>query len=367
MRPMRRLLRTSALWLALLVPTPVLAQAGLLLGTVTDAQGARVAGARAELEGSRHRATTGDDGRFVFDSVLAGSYVLRVTREGYREARAEVRIPADSAVQVEIRLESEGQQLGGVVVRDRLRNRVYGVVLGTDDRPRPGTRVIVVGLARELETDQDGIFSFADLPTGEYLLEVREEGHPLVRYSIKMVEGVERAVTLRLRRVGEPLTRRDIENAEMATREAASRESLRRRSSTVVIGRDELARHERASLAWVLNHVAPNLFRPQSSGAAGGYCVLVDGLRPFGVGQVSANVANAATGNSIVPGGKAPVAERIADGWLDAFYADQAERVELFPADTDDSRTICSRFSLTSGCGCGPGGTPPAVVVWLRR
>jgi outer membrane cobalamin receptor len=98
--PLRRLL-ASALALASLATASAGAQGGIatrglytVRGTVRDVDGP-VAGARVELAGTRHGATTSPDGAFVLSGVPAGEYTLRVWRLGYTPlVREHVRVSA---------------------------------------------------------------------------------------------------------------------------------------------------------------------------------------------------------------------------------------------------------------------------------
>lgn len=61
---------------------------GTVTGTVMDTQGAVVPGATVTLvsatQGNRSQAQTNTDGDFVFPNVSAGTYLLRVTMDGFK-------------------------------------------------------------------------------------------------------------------------------------------------------------------------------------------------------------------------------------------------------------------------------------------
>jgi hypothetical protein len=70
------------------VPAAAQQRGGSLAGTVTDETGAHVEAARvvvADASGTEVERTTGEDGRFVFRGLTAGSYSLKVTAEGFAE------------------------------------------------------------------------------------------------------------------------------------------------------------------------------------------------------------------------------------------------------------------------------------------
>jgi hypothetical protein len=347
--------------IAIAAPTSLSAQSGILLGSVKERAGAAIVGALVELEGTGRRTLTNTAGEFRLDSIRAGAHVLRVTREGYRELRSEVRIAGDSAVAVMVTLEATGQRLRAVEVRERQRNRLSGVVLLPDDRPAVGVHVGVVGAARSMRTDEEGRFTFVDLPVGSYLVEARAPEHEIARHSVRMVDGLERDLTIRMR--PGTLTLVELANAAMAETEAGSREAMRRRAVTIVMGRDQLDRYGRIALEDALRLHDPGRY---AGTVADQVCVVVDGWRVLGRGVQT--IASLSPGGSIGGGGTEAPAAPPAEGWLRSFFAHQVERVEFFPKDTDDSRTLCSRFAWGSGCACPDGNlNPPTAVLWLRR
>lgn len=84
---------TRRLLLAFLLITPALAQAqapatGRLVGKVVEGtDGTPIGGARVELIGTPHKASTAVDGRFSLSGVPGGTYELRVTMVGYTPKR----------------------------------------------------------------------------------------------------------------------------------------------------------------------------------------------------------------------------------------------------------------------------------------
>ncbi|MGK5545294.1 carboxypeptidase-like regulatory domain-containing protein [Streptomyces sp. URMC 127] len=86
------------------------APAGVIRGTVRDAAGAPVAGARVALTGGPVpvpdiAAVTGGDGRFALTAPAAGTYTL-VCRGDGGTATARVRVPAAAAARpAEVRVE----------------------------------------------------------------------------------------------------------------------------------------------------------------------------------------------------------------------------------------------------------------------
>ena len=108
-------LTTSAFALALL-PAALLAQAGRIVGTVSDASGAPVAGAQVLVQGSALSGAAGANGKFVIRSVPAGTYTLKAYRIGYHtQTLPGVVVAAGADANVTLTLTQAPVQLGGVV------------------------------------------------------------------------------------------------------------------------------------------------------------------------------------------------------------------------------------------------------------
>ena len=82
--------------LLFLAAVPAAAQAGRVIGRVTDAAGNPVAGARVELVApdstAVRTATTGETGGFDFAAVPAGRYTLRTAAPGFRPRELRVEL-----------------------------------------------------------------------------------------------------------------------------------------------------------------------------------------------------------------------------------------------------------------------------------
>src|SRR6266481_9089542 len=91
-RGYKPLLKALALGLAILVATAVSVAAqttsGSLSGTVNDAQGAAITGAKVQVTSTSRNETrttqTGEDGRFVFPQLQPDTYKLRVEATGFK-------------------------------------------------------------------------------------------------------------------------------------------------------------------------------------------------------------------------------------------------------------------------------------------
>ncbi|RRR97547.1 hypothetical protein EIW28_19335 [Glycomyces terrestris] len=81
--------------LAAVLASPI-GDTGSISGTVTDQDGAPVAGAELAFTGAFTRtATTGDDGTFTIPVIPAGTYAATVTKFGYGETTGSVTVAAD--------------------------------------------------------------------------------------------------------------------------------------------------------------------------------------------------------------------------------------------------------------------------------
>ncbi|MPZ97487.1 MAG: PQQ-binding-like beta-propeller repeat protein, partial [Propionibacteriales bacterium] len=80
------------------------AGAGVVDGTVVDADGAAVAGAEVRLVDTDHIATTGTDGSYSIVDVPAATYTLRVTATGFGSASQDVEVVAGQSTSVDVTL-----------------------------------------------------------------------------------------------------------------------------------------------------------------------------------------------------------------------------------------------------------------------
>jgi outer membrane receptor for ferrienterochelin and colicin len=102
---------TRLAWLLLTLLNPTAVQDATLRGIVSDSTGAPIANARVQLLSSLQTVasttTTRADGRFEFNKLAPGSYVLQVTAAGFAEQRVVAEV-AETAAPLAIRLEVAG-------------------------------------------------------------------------------------------------------------------------------------------------------------------------------------------------------------------------------------------------------------------
>jgi outer membrane receptor protein involved in Fe transport len=112
---------------------------GSVAGRVTDGKtGAVLAGATVLLEGTRHTASTGTDGRYRITEVAPGTYTVRARYIGYAPATISVTVTADQEAAADLALERSAQRLDEVVTT--------GTVVPTEAKALP-TPVSVITAA----------------------------------------------------------------------------------------------------------------------------------------------------------------------------------------------------------------------------
>jgi hypothetical protein len=272
-------------------------------------------------------------------------------------AGAPVLLPAALGAQAR-----EPQPLPRVTIEAEIKNQVGGVVFDRKDAPVPGVRVEFIGLDKRLMTDSAGRFNLTDLKPGLYLMQFSKSGYRVAQRSVRVTEKLEREVAVRLEPIGR--SRYTAEVAAVVAKEADSRLGLRTFDGAV-IGRDELEKFKKGRLIDVLPWTSGREAVKRTSME----CVLVDGHEPaMNGGPAMARDTRGPRGQRVNMGagrsGPPPPPPERKVSWLSHFRADEVEFVEIYPQDSDGSRTLCQRFTTSSGCSCPPEAS--GVVIWLR-
>ncbi|MFE6968088.1 carboxypeptidase regulatory-like domain-containing protein [Isoptericola sp. NPDC057653] len=146
--------------MALLDAAPV-GDTGTVAGTVTDADGAPVAGAEVTFDGARDRTvSTGTDGAFAAE-LPVGGYAVSAKAFGYvASAATDVTVAVDETVTVPITLQRAATRT------------VSGTVTEKDGSPTAGAVVKLSGPLDAVTTGADGKYSVAGVPDGTYTLSV---------------------------------------------------------------------------------------------------------------------------------------------------------------------------------------------------
>jgi EmrB/QacA subfamily drug resistance transporter len=153
-----------------------------LTGTVFSAgKGTPVGGATATLADERGEVVgarpTGQDGRYAFGELVAGTYTLVVSADGYQPAALSVSVPGTGEFVQDVEL------VGG--------SRLRGVATVGDGRVVPDARITLLDRAGNVvavtTTDASGEYGFSDLPEGDYT--VIASGYPPVASTLRVHGG----------------------------------------------------------------------------------------------------------------------------------------------------------------------------------
>ncbi len=128
-------------------------QGGTVTGRVTDAKSGRtIPNVLVLLEGTRWRATTGEDGAYRLADVAAGTYTLTASRIGYAKQSQSVTVTAGQEVTVNFALGAAATELEQVVVT--------GTVVPTERKaiPTPITVVSAEDIQRQNLQRVDQVF-----------------------------------------------------------------------------------------------------------------------------------------------------------------------------------------------------------------
>lgn len=136
--------------------------AGTMVGTVTSTDGAPIAGATVTAKGVHSRsAKTATNGTFSLQ-LLAGDYDITTTAFGYLPTTTKATITVDGSTSVT------------AVLTAAAKHGVTGKVVTVDGAAVPNADVTVKGTPLPAaRTGSDGAFTIADVPVGDYTLDVQ--------------------------------------------------------------------------------------------------------------------------------------------------------------------------------------------------
>lgn len=109
-------LLVGALSVPMRAPHAQQAQAGVVVGRVSDASGAPVSNANVVIVGTTRGARTDDEGRFRIPSVVPGTHQIRVSRLGFAALTRPVTVAAGQDATVDFQLAPAAVQIDEVVV-----------------------------------------------------------------------------------------------------------------------------------------------------------------------------------------------------------------------------------------------------------
>jgi large repetitive protein len=166
---------------------------GSISGTVTDsAAGTAIAGASV-IYGNTKQDSTGADGKYILDSVTAGTGRISVSAQGYGAKTASITVAGDSSYTVNFAL-----------VRVQ-----YGSISGTVTDSAAGTAIagaiVTVTLKNSIAsaskidtTGTDGAYALGSLEFGTYSIAVSAANHSMTNDSVVVSDTANKTVNLKL-------------------------------------------------------------------------------------------------------------------------------------------------------------------------
>jgi len=327
-----------------------------VVGEVRLPDGTPLAGADVILQGTARRVRTGADGRFAFTGLAEGAVDLLVRKLGYDPVEGPLFVNAGRQYQLTLTLTLRSQ-LSTVLVTAQVFNEVYGVVLDTLNQPMAGA-IVEIGGDRRVVTGRDGAFLFPDIAPGKWLIRVSKPGFVPRVVGLQMLAQVERNLTIRLSPPdGSTMISR---SDETAWQEHGRRRAFTAGTGAALVTREELARFGDQPLDRVIDILAPTTAMALRA--------------PLGANRGPSSFGySTAGGSSRIT--MADAACLLFDG-TDAVFnqplrsvsASQLESLEIYPPNTETTRTACSRFPVQSACNCGTEfTTAPIFVLWTKR
>ena len=143
---------------------------GKIIGNIVNDAGQGIAGVVVAIAGLKLTATTGSDGRFVFEGVAAGHYVVAASPDSFPtgyDLSSLSTMPADvtNAVPKPLALSVRALRSvsGTVTMFDPRRSKLA---------PAIGVEVSIPQLDIVSKTDGNGVYALRNLPAGTYTVQV---------------------------------------------------------------------------------------------------------------------------------------------------------------------------------------------------
>lgn len=363
--------------LLLLAAAPLAAQRDTparLSGVVRDSLGDPIAGADVQLVGTRAGARAGADGHFVLERVPPGEHVIRFRHLGYSSVEVDWSAQPGQGVELSVRLDALPRGLDPVIVRAREerapsgRSLISGVVVDSAGEPVPQAIVSLVGAGRTTMTTGEGGFVFRRLADGDYVVRVRRVGWAPTTHHLRLERDDERQVTLRMHRLGQQLdTVRVVERSgfggdEIAYHDLETRQRWRSGLAVSLVGED-LRALGRMGLDDILRFKAGLSPAAAGKGDGAGFTASPSALKSM---SGAASIFKGIQGPGavcVLENGRTPKQMP-----LTAYGADQVDRLEIYPPNTEHTGTVQSRMSSVVACMGDPATRrhPLYIVVWLK-
>lgn len=193
------------------------------------------------------RATAG--GRFRFDRINPGRYILRTTWIGYLPDERTIVVPPEG-LQIDITLVPVPFRLDTLTIVAR-RTGVFGTtVQRTDFRALGGVEVSVLGSRHRIRTEADGLFSFGDLREGGWVVLGKRDGFEsrMIPVAVPDSAAVELALAL------DSAATKEQQIANMRVLDMGMRLNRRQANASAIVARQEFAVHRRQTLDIALRY-----------------------------------------------------------------------------------------------------------------
>jgi hypothetical protein len=147
---------------------------GTIVGVVVDPLGNPLEGADVYIvELQKHR-TVGADGRFRFDSIPDGEYIIAARHVGFLGSGRKVTMTPEGLVAA-FRLQRITRNLPAIVT-SAPRGGLSGVIGDTAYKVIVGAEIETIGATRRAKSDSSGMF-YIKVPTGRHMVSVKAPGY----------------------------------------------------------------------------------------------------------------------------------------------------------------------------------------------
>lgn len=342
------------------------AKTATISGIVKDEFADPLSKAQVIVQPGEYSATTDEAGKFRIQAP-PGDYTVIFRHFGYGPEDFSWRARAGQGTELSIRLNPLPQALDTVVILDS-HNRVAGastisgIAMDRDAHTLRDVEIQLLGTGRHATSYEKGEFFFAGLAAGDYVIRARRMGYEPTTVPIKIGKGDDHDISVILRPLPNTLATVEIREKSGYGKSAEIWEEFDRRqrwksTNNFTVGRDVLGKMGKAPLDAALRGTQAQALVNQRAGGYAPTSIASNsgGLRLPALSAIPGDVC-------ILLNGKDPM--RLP---LSMFHSDEVERVEVYAANSDYSRTIGGHMFGLKGCEPGVGWEhPPYFVIWTR-